>query len=316
MAPLQFLALWIYGSAKRFAEHGCSLLAAGISYYVLFSIFPLLIFSVGVIGLILQDADLQTKVIDAVMENIPLTQDEGRDDVTRAIREVSAAGSSAIGIVGFLTMGWAASAVFGAVRRSINIASAIDISRPLVPQKLLDLSMVLFFLPLLLASIAATTALRAAEARSDDIPVLGGLADDLGTLWWLASILLPMFFSFLLFFLLYAFIPVTRPRFRHVIPGTVIAALLFEFAKLGFSVYLEEFSNFHIVFGSLGAVVAFMFWVYLSASILLFGAELVAYLPRCLDEMRQPSLDEALPPQPLSSKIVRLLKGLVVHPRA
>src|SRR5690606_20441571 len=126
---------------KRYAEHGCSLLAAGISYYVLFSIFPLLIFSVGIIGVFLQNEGLQEDLVDAVMSTIPLTQDEGRDDVTAAIRQVSAASTSAIGVIGLITMGWAASSVFGAVRRSLNIANAVEVHRPWVPQKLLDLSM-------------------------------------------------------------------------------------------------------------------------------------------------------------------------------
>lgn len=311
MRWLSFAANWAYDAGKRYSEHGCSLLAAGISYYVLFSIFPLLIFSVGVVGLLLENQSLQDDLVNAVMENIPLTQDQGRSDVTDAIRSVSTTSSGAIGVIGLITMGWAASSVFGAVRRSLNIASSVEVHRPWVPQKLLDLSMVFFFTPFFLASIAATTALRAAEAHSSDVPVLGGLADDLGTFWWLASILLPMVFSFLLFVFLYALIPVTRPRLHHVIPGAIVAAFLFEFAKLSFSLYLEHFSNYDVVFGSLGAVVAFMFWVYLSAGILLYGAELVAALPLVLAKQSQAHLN-VKEPVPLGSKIARILKGFVV----
>lgn len=315
MRWLSFVAVWAYNAAKGYAEHGCSLLAAGISYYVLFSIFPLLIFSVGIVGLLLQSESLQRDIVDAVMANIPLSEDQGRADVTEAIRGVGSASSGAIGLVGLVTMAWAASAMFGAVRRSLNIATSVAVSRPFVQQKLLDLSMVLFFLPFFLASIAATTALRAARARSGEFPVIGTLADDLGAFWWLASLLLPMVFSFFAFLFLYALVPVTRPRFRYVIPGAVIAALGFEVVKLGFSVYIEHFGNYDVVFGSLGAVVAFMFWVYLSAGILLYGAELIAALPVTLDRARQPSLDEARPAVPLSTKVGRILKGLVISPR-
>jgi membrane protein len=311
MRWLKFVVNWLYYSGKGYSEHGCSLLAAGISYYVLFSIFPLLIFSVGIVGIVLQDKGLQEDLVNAVMNNIPLTETQGRDDVTEAIRSVSATSSGAIGLIGLITMGWAASSVFGAVRRSLNIASNIEISRPWVPQKLLDLSMVLFFAPFFLASIAATTALRAAEIRSAAIPVLSPLADDLGTFWWLASILLPMFFSFLLFVFLYALIPVTRPKLRYVFPGAIMAALAFEVVKLGFSLYIEYFTNYDVVFGSLGAVVAFMFWVYLSAGIMLYGAELIAALPAELARISQPSLGGGVR-VPLSTKVTRILKGLVI----
>jgi membrane protein len=310
MRWLKFAVNWLYYAGKGYSEHGCSLLAAGISNYVLFSIFPLLIFSVGVVGIVLQDRGLQEDLVNAVMENIPLTETQGRDDVTQAIRSVSATSSGAIGVIGLVTMGWAASSVFGAIRRSLNIASSVEVHRPWIPQKLLDLSMVLFFAPFFLASIAATTTLRAAEARSSEVPVLGNLADDLGAFWWLASILLPMIFSFLLFAFLYALIPVTRPKLRYVIPGAIIAALAFEFAKLGFSLYLEYFSNYDVVFGSLGAVVAFMFWVYLSAGIMLYGAELIAAMPGELDRIHQASLGGVS--VPLSTKVARILKGLVV----
>jgi membrane protein len=176
--------------------------------------------------------------------------------------------------------------------------------------------MVLFFLPFLLASIAATTALRAAQARSSEFALLGELADDLGPFWWLASILLPMLFSFLAFAFLYGFVPVTRPRLRYVLPGAIIASLLFELTKIGFSIYIEHFENYDVVFGSLGAVVAFMFWVYLSASILLYGAELIAHLPVALEKERQPTLEDARPPVPLSTKIARILKGFVISPKS
>jgi hypothetical protein len=90
----------------------------------------------------------------------------------------------------------------------------------------------------------------------------------------------------------------------------IMAALAFEFAKLAFSLYLEYFTNYDVVFGSLGAVVAFMFWVYVSAGIMLYGAELIAAMPAELDRVQQASLGGVR--VPLSQKVARILKGLVV----
>ena len=66
------------------------------------------------------------------------------------------------------------------------------------------------------------------------------------------------------------------------IPLNFIAAFLFEAAKLGFSLYIENFSNYEVVFGSLSAVVIFLFWVFISANIMLFGAEVASEYPRVM----------------------------------
>ena len=109
-----------YRSVKAFFDDECSQRAAAISYYVLFSLFPLMIFSVGMLGLVLKDQALQTDVVDAVMENIPLSSGEGRDDVASTLQNVASTRSSAIGIVGLLALGWSGSAMFGVVRSSLN----------------------------------------------------------------------------------------------------------------------------------------------------------------------------------------------------
>jgi membrane protein len=62
----------------------------------------------------------------------------------------------------------------------------------------------------------------------------------------------------------------------HVWPGALLAAVLFEIAKAGFATYLAHFARYQVVYGSLGGVIALLFWVYISANILLYGAEVAA----------------------------------------
>src|SRR3970040_2823424 len=96
---LRHLRILAVRSREEFAADGCSQMAAAISYYVLFSIFPLLIFSVGILGVFLQSSALQEDLIDFVLDNIPLSE-TGRNDVTRAIRDVAGVGSGAVGLFG------------------------------------------------------------------------------------------------------------------------------------------------------------------------------------------------------------------------
>jgi membrane protein len=300
-------------SVEEFFDDNCSQMAAAISYYVLFSVFPLLIFLVGVLGLLLQDSQLQRDIIDAVLDFIPLSEDEGRDDVTEAVEGVAGVGSGALGLFGLIGMAWSASNMFGIIRRSINTAYDLDFHRPLVQQKLLDLGMVAGMGAFFLASIAATGFLRVVRQRSEDIPYLGDAAERAGFAWDAASFLVPLALSFIAFTVMYWVVPATKVRPRDVWLGALVAALMFETANFGFSIYLENFSNYGVVYGSLGAVVAFLFWVYLSANILLFGAEVAAEYPRVLrgdyEDVERP------PSKPLWETVRAKARGLFVDER-
>src|SRR5690606_9493399 len=89
----------------------------------------------------------------------------------------------------------------------------------------------------------------------------------------------PIAISFVAFFMVYWIVPARRLPPKYIVAGALLAAVLFEVVKVGFTVYLENFASYDVVFGSLGAVVAFLFWVFLSANILLLGAEVVSVLP-------------------------------------
>lgn len=274
------VALLLRRSVAEFLDDNCTQMAAAISYYVLFSLFPLLIFLVAVLGLALQDSGLQEDVIEAVLDLIPLTEDEGRDEVSEAVRGVAGIGSSALGILGLLGMAWSGSNMFAVIRRSINIAYDLDQRRPLVWGKLMDLAMVLGVGLFFLASVSATTFLRTVRHFSSEMAVLGEAAQRAGPAWDAASYLLPFTLSVAAFAVLYWLVPAAKVRLRDVWPGALVAAVLFEVGKVGFAFYLEHFSNFDVVYGSLGAVVAFLFWVYISAAVLLFGAEVASEYPR------------------------------------
>ena len=300
-------------SLEEFFADNCTQMAAAISYYVLFSLFPLLIFLAGILGLFLQDSQLQRDIIDEVLDFVPLSEDKGRDQVTEAVEGVAGVGSGALGLFGLLGMAWSASSMFGVIRRSINAAFDLDYRRPLVQGKLLDLAMVpalgLFFL----ASIAATGFLRVVRQRSEDIPNLGDVADSAGPLWDVASFLLPLVISFTAFGLLYWIVPATNVPARNVWPGAVVAAVLFEVAKILFSIYLEHFSSYDLVYGSLGAVAAFLVWIYLSANIMLLGAEVAAEYPR----VRRGDYDQTPPGprRPLTESIRARVRSLFVSDR-
>jgi membrane protein len=311
---LRRVRILVFRSVKAFFDDSCSQRAAALSYYVLFSLFPLIIFSVGVIGLFLQDNALQADIVDEIMNNIPLSQDQGRSDVTDALQRVAQDRSGAIGFIGLVGLAWSGSAMFGVLRSSMNVMFHVQRPRPPLISKLFDLGIVLSFTPFFVLSIAATSLLRVAQRTSEDIPILGGWAEALGFGWLIASFLLPVAISFVAFFLVYWLVPAQRVRPRYLVPGALLAAVLFEVVKIGFNVYLENFSNYDVVFGSLGAVVAFLFWVYLSANIMLLGAELASETPGVASGRYDTRQGPPGPNRPLTEKVLRLARSLILHP--
>ncbi|MBI2912794.1 MAG: YihY/virulence factor BrkB family protein [Chloroflexi bacterium] len=305
------LATLFRRSAKGFLDDNCTQTAAAISYYVLFSLFPLLIFLVGVMGLFLRDEGLQTDVIDAVLDFIPLSEGEGRNRVTDAVQAVAGPGSSALGALGLIGMAWAGSNMFGVIRRAINTAYGVEQRRPWAQQKLLDLAMALGVSVFFLLSVGATAFLRAVREFSGDIAYLGDAAEWAGFLWDAASVLVPLLLSFVAFLVLYWTVPAGRTRLGEVWPGALVAAVLFEVAKVGFAIYVQNFGNYDIVFGSLGAVASFLFGIYVSANVMLFGAEVASQHQRIVRGEHV----EAGPAPPLGQTIRRAVRGLFVHDR-
>ena len=269
-------------SIAEFGEDHCTQLAASISYYVLFSIFPLAILAVAVSGLVLTDASLRQDVIDELFNALPLSEDEGRRDLERAVNGV-ATGLSAIGLISIFGLLWSASGMMGALRHALNQAWDTDHRRPFLRAKGIDFLMVAAVGALLSLSIGSTFFLQVARRVSGDISdSLGPVGEGATLAFEVVAVLVPLLFTFSTFMLIFKFIPNVHTRFRYIWPGALVAAVLFEIVKNGFAIYLSNFGNYDAVYGSLGAVVAFLFFVFISANIVLFGAEVAAEWPRVI----------------------------------
>jgi len=312
MSPFAYVKDIVWTAMKRYGEHGGAQLAASISYYVLFSVFPLLIFIVSLVGIFL-DADAQSDVVDEVMSVLPLSEETGRREVESAVDAAAGRGGQALGGLGLVAALWGGSGMFGAIRRSLNIVyEEAAYSRPWVQQKLVDLALVLGVGAFFATSIFATAALRIVQTRSEDLAAIGRLSDDLGFLWTLVSLFVAYLLSLGAFVALYTIVPSRNRNLRSAVPGAILAALLFEIAKNIFGFYVEHFKEFDVLFGSLGAAAVFLFWVFMSAQIMLLGAEFSRALQLVeRSTSKQPRLDGF--GVPFYVKALRAIKRLFVH---
>jgi membrane protein len=290
--------------------------AAAISYYVLFSILPLLIFIVGIAGLIFgSESEVRQDIIDSVVEEIPLSEDEGRQEVEEIVGGVDGPGSGIAGVIALIAMMWGASGMFGVIRASLNAAfDERDVKRAFVPQKLIDLGLVLGLAVAFTASLVAGAALRYVSDTSRSLAGIEKVADDLGFLWSVIAFLVPMLFAFIGFLALYTIVPSRLRSPLDVWPGALVGAFLFQVASLGFGIYLDTFSSGNLVFAALGGVAVFLFWVYVVANIMIFGAEVAAEYPRLRAEpAAQPAMDMAS--EPLKDRAWGFVRALFVSPR-
>ncbi len=292
-------------SVTSFVEDGCSQQAAAIAYYALFSLFPLMLAVAAVFGVVLRNESLQQRVFDAIIESFPLEAPL----VASQLRTLADLGPtvSVVSVIGAL---WASGTLATAVRSALDVVFSVGHGRPFLRAKVFDYVVVLAASTLFLASTVATMVWRIVQTRTD--ARFSDFDDQFHWVWDLGALAIPAVTTFLTFLVLYRALPHRATRLLHIWPGAIVAALAFEAAKVGFAAYLANFGNYQVVYGSVGGVIALMFWVYISANIMLFGAEISSEVGHML--RGEPRHGRPGAPGNLSTSLLSLLRGLVVAP--
>ena len=243
-------------------------LAAAISYYALFSLFPLTLAVIFGLSFFLGPDSIEDLAQRAAAQ-APVSKKTVSDVLSGTLESRSIAGFT--GIIGLL---WAGTAVFSAVRKGVNATWGITRPRPFLQERLIDISLMLGATILMLVSIFSTAALaylsEILEFITRETHVNGDLVRDL-----LAS-LIPPALSFIVFVGIYWFLPNARVKLYEALPGAIAATIAFEVVKNAFVWYVRNYSVYTSVYGSVGSIVALLTWVYVSALILLFGS-LITY---------------------------------------
>ncbi|HET9200855.1 MAG TPA: YihY/virulence factor BrkB family protein [Dehalococcoidia bacterium] len=264
--------------AHDFAEHGCTHMAGAISYYALVSLVPLGILLIAIASFIFSSVDVERRVLDVVDDMFPL-EVEGRENVVEVVDSIIDA-RGFIGLMGLIGVTVSAAAMFGALRTALNNAWDVKATHSWPVQKLIDILAVGAIGILFLASVAATGVLQVARNVTED---LGYLSDLTGPGWDIVFALLPPFISFTAFAVIYRFVPNRHVRWEYVILGALLATFFFEVAKNGFAYYLRYYTTFDETYGSVGAMFAFVAWIYVSSVITLIGAEVTSEYARMME---------------------------------
>ncbi len=300
----------IQRSVAEFFEDSGPQAAASVSYFALFSLFPLAIVTVAVYGLFLGGEEAREQVVEFVLDRVPLDRVEGSRSLRQALSSVTA-NATAFGLVGMAALIFSSSSLMGAIRGVVNAAwDASDFRPPLIGW-LLDVALV-FGLGLVVTLSTGLTVLTqlVVSAGGELQDALGLAGSGLSRLLLTLGQVTPVLVSFAVFAFLYRVIPSADVRLRDVWPGALLAALGFELVKAGFSFYLANFARYGAVYGSLGTVVAFLVFVFLAANVMVLGAEAASEW-RGVREGREDAKEAASPQASLGERLRGFARGLV-----
>lgn len=271
-AEVRLLGMALARGAKGFYSGNDLTFASSIAYYSLLSLFPFFLLALSILASVTSADTDRASVLGFVLHYFP----RQFDFVRTQLDAMEQAGAQP-GILGSVLTVWAAMGVFGAVTSAVNHAWGVEKQPSYLKHKLIAFIMLATASLLLLIGLLLVSAINVAEAgwfsevlaRTPGLFVLQGYA--------LRSASTVIFI--LLVGLVFYFVPNAAVRFRDVWVGAVITGLLWRGALAGFSFYVRDMSRFN-VHGSIAAVVVFLIWIYISAVILLFGAQVTAAYAR------------------------------------
>jgi membrane protein len=244
--------------------------AAQLSYYFLLALFPLLIFLTSFIGFVVgSGTGMRHSMFNYLGKVMPASAFVLVDTTITEITNASGGGKISFGIVAAL---WAASSGMGAITQALNVAYDVSETRPWWKQKVVAVGLTVALALLIITALA----LVLYGARIAD-----GLAGHFGfgsafTLTW-KVLQWPLLLGFMLtaFGLIYYWAPDLRDQdWKWVTPGSVIAVAAWLIISFGFRVYLHYFDSYSKSYGSLGAVIVLMLWLYLTGAAVLIGGEI------------------------------------------
>jgi membrane protein len=250
-------------------------LAAGLTYYALLSIFPMLLAVLSILGLFGESAT--RPLIDNLRELAP---GPARDTVITAVENLQRSQGAAgvlfvIGLAGAL---WSASRYIAAFMRASNVIYEVDEGRPIWKKLPIRLALTVV---LAIALVAATLAVVVTGDLASQAGDLLGLDDTAVTVWNWAKWPVAIVLVALLLALLYWAAPnVRHPGFRWLTPGAAFAIVVWVAGSLGFTIYLANFSSYNRTYGTLAGVIIFLVWLWLTNLGVLLGAQLNAELER------------------------------------
>ncbi len=259
------------GFLKKIQDDQIFFLASGLAFNFLVCFIPLILVILSILGFFLYSSHEVLGYVRVYLERmLPGASPKMTANIMNLIRD-----RKLVGLIGFLGLLWAASRLFSSTRTVLDKTLGISWPHGYLKEKLYDLFMVCVSGLLFLFSILMTGIFDLIKSLPERIGI--HLPALLRIPWSgrLVGIVGGYLFSVLMFFILFHFLPSRRPSSRVVLLTSLLIAGLWDIAKTLFRLYVNLSNSFMAIYGSLGLLVVFMFWIYYSCLILVLGGEII-----------------------------------------
>jgi membrane protein len=252
---------------SRFRDDDVPSLGAQLTYYLILSFFPFLIFMVTLLGFFSLSGD------SVIQEFIRVLPTDTGNSVRSILTEVSAHRSGALLSFGMLATLWAASNGVNAIIKGLNKAYDEVETRPFWKVRGISL---LSTLALAVVILSAMLLLVFGKLIGDYLARYLNVSSIFSVVWNILQFVVPVVAMFGVFLLLYRLTPDRKLSWREVVPGSVFATLGWIASSLLFSLYINHFGNYSKTYGSLGGIMVLLIWLYWSSIIIMLGGEINA----------------------------------------
>jgi len=258
---------------ERFTEERGSEAAASLAYYAFFSIFPMLLVFIVIGSFFVDTAVVQSQLLNILEGVLPGAEDLVIQNINQVLRL-----RGAVTFLALISLIWSSTSVFNILARNINRAFPEARLLDFIKGRVRGLFIFFGIGLLLLLSLAAST-------LSGLIPSIEIPYNDINLhetfIWQIGAFMVPVFFNWLMFWALYQWVPTITVSRKASLLGGLIAGVAWVLLNNAFTWYLSSgLTQYQLVYGSLGTIVALLFWVYLTAAIVLIGAHLTASIQR------------------------------------
>ncbi|MDQ5827773.1 MAG: YihY/virulence factor BrkB family protein [Chloroflexota bacterium] len=253
-------------SIKKFSADDTLVYAAALSYQLFFSLFPFVIFLLALLG-VLNLTSFFDWMIKQSQTVLPGQASGMVKNIVSQIRGQGASGALSLGAVLAL---WSASSAVRMAMHALNVAYEVE---DRAVWKKIPLS-ILYTVLLAVLLIAVAALMLIGPQLASWIVQQVGLGSVFATVWTWARIPVALVLLVLVAALVYYLFPNADQPFRVITPGAVLAVIVWVVASLGFSWYVANFASYNATYGALAAVIVLLFYFFISAAIMLFGAEL------------------------------------------
>lgn len=265
------LVWFIFVSLTDFMRNNSPYMAAGMAYWTLFSLFPLALAVISIIGYFFPTISEQKTVVDSVMGILPVSEEYLTNIVSETLSK-----RGTLGVLATIGLLWTGASMFAAMRKSVAHVWRVAKPQNIFIQRATDLLMILT-----LGSILLLRVLVNIRVLHINIIFDSGVTEMTGDLFIYIGQIVAFGLTWLALLLIYKYVPNTTVYWSDIWLSSLVATCLFELVQRGYIWFLNNIVEINLVYGSMGAIISVLLWAYLSSLCIILGSQF-AFIHSCV----------------------------------